>query len=122
MQIKTKSLAFLLLIVLLLVSACTIQLRVKIDLAEDGSGQITAGVGLDEQARNQPAFQNVDEALRISDLIEAGWEFENTGLGSDGREWFESTKSFTNPDDLQKVLNELTNLLKLLKIGSSLQR
>ena len=109
MQIKTKLLAFLLLIVLLLVSACTIQLRVKIDLAEDGSGQITAGVGLDEQARNQPAFQNVDEALRISDLIEAGWEFENTGLGSDGREWFESTKSFTNPDDLQKVLNELTN-------------
>ena len=84
MQIKTKSLAFLLLIVLLLVSACTIQLRVKIDLAEDGSGQITAGVGLDEQARNQPAFQNIDEALRISDLIEAGWEFENTGLGSDG--------------------------------------
>ena len=109
MQIKTKSLAFLLLIVLLLVSACTIQLRVKIDLAEDGSGQITAGIGLDEQARNQPAFQNVEEALRISDLIEAGWEFENTGLGSDGREWFESTKSFTNPDDLQKVLNELTN-------------
>ena len=54
---------------LLLVSACTIQLRVKIDLAEDGSGQITAGIGLDEQARNQPAFQNVDEALRISDLL-----------------------------------------------------
>ena len=31
------------------------------------------------------------------------------GAWSDGREWFESTKSFTNPDDLQKVLNELTN-------------
>ena len=77
MQIKTKLLAFLLLTVLLLVSACTIQLRVKIDLAEDGSGQITAGIGLDEQTRNQPAFQNVDEALRISDLI-SGWEFENT--------------------------------------------
>ena len=67
-------------------------MQVKIDLAEDGSGQITAGIGLDEQARNQPAFQNIEEALRISDLIEAGWEFESTGLGSDGREWFESTK------------------------------
>ena len=109
MQIKTKSLALLSLASLLLVSACTIQLRVKIDLAEDGSGQITAGIGLDEQARNQPAFQNIEEALRISDLIEAGWEFESAGLGSDGREWFESTKSFADPDDLQKVLNELTN-------------
>ena len=109
MQIKTKSLALLFLASLLLVSACTIQLRVKIDLAEDGSGQITAGIGLDEQARNQPAFQNIEEALRISDLIEAGWEFESAGLGSDGREWFESAKSFADPDDLQKVLNELTN-------------
>tara|TARA_B100000424_G_scaffold54957_1_gene39588 strand:+ start:202 stop:1650 length:1449 start_codon:yes stop_codon:yes gene_type:complete len=108
-QIKTKSLALLSLASLLLVSACTIQLRVKLDLAEDGSGQITAGIGLDEQARNQPAFQNIEEALRISDLIEAGWEFESAGLGSDGREWFESTKSFADPDDLQKVLNELTN-------------
>ena len=69
MQIKSKSLALLFLASLLLVSACTIQLRVKIDLAEDGSGQITAGIGLDEQARNQPAFQNIEEALRISDLI-----------------------------------------------------
>ena len=109
MQIKTKSLTLLLLTVLLMVSACTIQLRVEIDLAEDGSGQITAGIGLDEEARSQPALQNVEEALRISDLIEAGWEFESAGLGSDGREWFESTKSFNNPDDLQKVLNELTN-------------
>ena len=32
-----------------MVSACTIQLRVEIDLAEDGSGQITAGIGLDEE-------------------------------------------------------------------------
>ena len=109
MQIKTKSLALLALTVLLSVSACTIQLRVEIDLAEDGSGQITAGIGLDEEARSQPALQNVEEALRISDLIEAGWEFESAGLGSDGREWFEATKSFNNPDDLQKVLNELTN-------------
>jgi len=108
-QIKTKSLVLLLSTVLLLVSSCTIQLRVKIDLAEDGSGQITAGIGLDEGARNEPALQNVEEALRISDLTSAGWEFESTGLGSDGREWFESTKSFTNPDDLQKALNELTN-------------
>ena len=95
-QIKTKSLVLLLSTVLLLVSSCTIQLRVKIDLAEDGSGQITAGIGLDEGARNEPALQNVEEALRISDLTSAGWEFESTGLGSDGREWFESTKSFTN--------------------------
>ena len=90
-----------------MVSACTIQLRVEIDLAEDGSGQITAGIGLDEEARSQPALQNVEEALRISDLIETGWEFESAGLGSDGREWFESTKSFNNPDDLQKWRNGL---------------
>ena len=109
MQIKTKSLGSILLAVLLLAAGCTIQLRVKIDLAEDGSGQITAGFGLDEEARNQPALQNVEEVLQTSDLNTAGWEFESAGLGPDGREWFESTKSFTDPNDLQKVLNELTN-------------
>ena len=86
MQIKTKSLASILLAILLLAAGCTIQLRVKIDLAEDGSGQITAGFGLDEEARDQPALQNVEEVLKTSDLNTAGWEFESTGLGPDGRE------------------------------------
>ena len=55
-----------------MVSACTIQLRVKIDIAEDGSGQITAGIGLDEEARNQPALQNIEEAKSVA--------FVNTAL------------------------------------------
>ena len=84
MQIKTKSLTLLLLTVLLMVSACTIQLRVEIDLAEDGSGQITAGIGLDEEASSQPALQNVEEALRISDLIEAVGNLKVQGLDLTG--------------------------------------
>ena len=67
-----------------MVSACTIQLRVEIDLAEDGSGQITAGIGLDEEASSQPALQNVEEALRISDLIEAVGNLKVQGLDLTG--------------------------------------
>ena len=106
---KIKHVAFLTLAILFLAAGCTIQLRVKIDVNEDGSGLVTAGVGLDEEAKNQPAFQNIDEILQISDLSVAGWEFESTGLGPDGREWFEATKTFANSEDLPAILNELTN-------------
>ncbi|OUV78671.1 MAG: hypothetical protein CBC90_00995 [Acidimicrobiaceae bacterium TMED130] len=109
MRSKVKPALFVLFSVLLLVTGCTIQLRVKIDVAEDGSGQISAGVGLDQEARNQPVFQNIEEILQTNDLPGSGWIFENTGLGPDGREWFEAKKPFANPEDLQLLLNELTS-------------
>ena len=90
MRSKVTSAIFILFSVLLLVTGCTIQLRVKIDVAEDGSGQISAGVGLDQEARNQPVFQNIEEILQTNDLPASGWIYENTGLGPDGREWFEA--------------------------------
>ena len=105
---KFKNVAFFVLAIIFLTAGCTIQLRVKIDVNEDGSGLVTAGVGLDEGARNQPAFQDIEEVLQISDLSASSWEFESTGLGTDGREWFEATKTFVNSEDLQGVLNELT--------------
>ena len=55
------------------------------------------------------------EILQTNDLPASGWIFENTGLGPDGREWFEAKKPFATPEDLQLLLNELTSSPKAFK-------
>ena len=94
---------------ILLVAGCNLQLRVVIDVEENGSGSVTAGIGLDAAARDEPVFQSLAEILQTADLENSGWSFTTTGRGSDGRDWYEATKAFTDSEDLQSVLNELTN-------------
>ncbi|HJM98902.1 MAG TPA: hypothetical protein QF850_01485, partial [Acidimicrobiales bacterium] len=108
---RSKQLTFIsgLIALLLFVTGCNMQLRVVIDLEENGSGQISAGIGLDAAARDEVVFQNLEEILQTSDLETSGWTFQATGRGSDGRDWYEATKPFANSDDLQNVLNELTS-------------
>jgi len=109
--VRCKQLTFIsgLIALLLFVTGCNIQLRVVIDLEENGSGQVSAGVGLDAAAQDEVVFQNLEEVLQTSDLETSGWTFQTTGRGSDGREWYEATKPFVNAEDLQNVLNELTS-------------
>ncbi len=92
----------------LLLSACNLQLRVTIDVQEDGSGTVTAGVGLDLAAQAVPAFGDLDGLLVVDDLVAAGWTVGGVEQGADGREWFEASKPFAGPDELQSVLDELT--------------
>ncbi|MBU97898.1 MAG: hypothetical protein CL429_02275 [Acidimicrobiaceae bacterium] len=94
---------------ILLVAGCNLQLRVVIDVEENGSGSVTAGIGLDAAARDEPVFQSLAEILQTADLENSGWSFTTTGRGSDGRDWYEATKAFIDSEDLQSVLNELTN-------------
>ena len=108
---RCKQLTFIsgLIALLLFVTGCNIQLRVVIDLEENGSGEVSAGIGLDAAARDEVIFQDLEQVLQTSDLETSGWTFQATGRGSDGREWYEATKPFANSDDLQNILNELTS-------------
>ena len=92
-----------------LVAACNIQLQVTIDVQEDGSGMVTAGIGLDPIAQDQDVFTDLETILRTSDLSANGWEFQATGKAADGRVWYEASKAFLSPEDLQGILEELTS-------------
>ncbi|HJM97954.1 MAG: HAD-IA family hydrolase [Acidimicrobiales bacterium] len=115
MRCKSLTLFSGLVALLFFVAGCNLQLRVVIDVEKNGSGTVTAGVGLDVAAREQVVFQDLETVLQTSDLANSGWGFQNAGRGADGRDWFEATKSFSNSEDLQTVLNELTSSNKTFK-------
>lgn len=92
---------------MVVLTGCNLQLEVAIDVEEDGSGLVTAGLGLDAEANDR--YPNAADLLVTSDLVEAGWEIElPDGPAADGRRWVRASKPFSNPSELQAVLDELT--------------
>jgi hypothetical protein len=90
--------------VLLVLSACEVQVDVLVDVEEDGSGEVTVAVGLDEGAVarvGDPASR-----VRTEDLAAAGWQLEEPEE-RDGVVWLQASKPFANPDDLDLVLDEV---------------
>ena len=80
-----------------------------IDIQEDGAGKVTAGVGLDALAQDQEVFVDLESILRTSDLSSSGWDFEVVGKSADGYMWYEASKGFLSPEDIQEILDELTS-------------
>tara|TARA_B100000131_G_scaffold322888_1_gene378583 strand:- start:1191 stop:2630 length:1440 start_codon:yes stop_codon:yes gene_type:complete len=107
--LRKLQIVFLSIAVALLATACNIQLHVTIDVQEDGSGKVTAAVGLDPIAQDQEEFKNIESILRTSDLSSNGWDFEAIGKSADGYLWYEASKSFLSPRDIQGILEELTS-------------
>jgi putative hydrolase of the HAD superfamily len=100
-----RQFALVIMALMVVLAGCNVQLNVTVDIEEDGSGTVIAGVGLDTDARAR--FPALDELLITSDLVAAGWEVSSAQLLADGREWVLAEKSFDNPDELQSVLDEL---------------
>jgi putative hydrolase of the HAD superfamily len=92
----------------LALAGCNLQLLVEIEVAEDGSGVVTAGVGLDAAAQSLGAFKDVEGLVVLDDLEAAGWIPTPYEQQADGLKWLEVSKTFTGPDELQSVLDELT--------------
>ena len=109
MALRKIRLLFLSIGIALIAAACNIQLQVTIDIQEDGAGKVTAGVGLDALAQDQEVFVDLESILRTSDLSSSGWDFEVVGKSADGYMWFEASKGFLSPEDIQGILDELTS-------------
>ena len=106
-RLLPASLSLILLFVLL--SACRVETTVVIDVEPDGSGEVAVIVALDEEA--VAAVENTEslsEQLRIADLLDAGWEASGPELSaSDGITRITATKSFSVPERLPGVLNDI---------------
>lgn len=85
---------------------CRVQTEVVVDVAEDGSGTVSVGVGLDPDATSR--VPDVAAALRVDDLRAAGWDVTAPRVEDDGHTWVRASKPFADPDGFAAVMGELT--------------
>lgn len=86
-------------------SACQVTLAAGVDVARDGTGRVTAGLGLDADALKEVG--DPATALRLDDVRQAGWLVEAPRKEDDGLTWFRASKTFADPEQVPAILAEL---------------
>lgn len=86
-------------------TACHVTLAAGVDVARDGSGRVTAGVGLDGEALQEVG--DLAAALSVDDLRQAGWQVEGPRREDDGLTWVRASKPFADPDQAAAAVAEL---------------
>ena len=77
-------------------TACHVSIAAGVDVARDGSGRVSAGVGLDADAVKE--IGDPATALRVDDLRRAGWQVEGPRREDDGLTWVRASKPFADPE------------------------
>ena len=86
-------------------AACQVTLTAGVDVNRDGTGRVTAGVGLDEEAVKEVG--DLGSALRLDDVRAAGWQVDPPRKEGDGLTWLRASKPFTEPEQVPAILAEL---------------
>ncbi len=75
------------------------------DVARDGTGRVTAGLGLDADALKEVG--DPATALRLDDVRQAGWDVEAPRREDDGLTWVRASKPFSDPDQVPAIVAEI---------------
>lgn len=86
-------------------AACQITLTAGVDVNRDGTGRVTAGVGLDDAAVREVG--DLATALRLDDVRAAGWAVEPARREGDGLTWVRAAKPFADPAEVPAIVAEL---------------
>ncbi|MGY6502526.1 MAG: HAD family hydrolase [Acidimicrobiales bacterium] len=100
-----RSLVSLLFVALVALSACQARVDVAVDVEDDASGEVTVTVELDREAVDR--LEGVG-SLRTEDLTDAGWVVADTIERDDGAVVLSAAKSFADPAELGRVLEEIS--------------
>lgn len=95
----------LLLAGVLVLAGCRVDGRVRVDVAEDGSGTVTVEVVLDQEAAAR--IPDLAEQLRVRDLRRSGWEVTGPTEAEGGGVTVTASKPFGDPDQLAEVLDQI---------------
>jgi len=90
---------------LLLTSACEVRTDVAVEVHEDGSGFVSVGAGLDDDALRR--VPGIADELRLDDLVATGWEVQQPTREDDGMTWIRVRKPFGTPEEAEQVLAEI---------------
>lgn len=85
--------------------ACQVTLTAGVDVNRDGTGRVTAGVGLDDSALRE--IGDLTVALRLDDVRAAGWAVDAPRKEGDGLTWVRAAKPFADPDEVPAIVAEL---------------
>lgn len=96
----------LLLLALLGATGCQVDVQVGVDVEQDGSGQVSVAVALDEAAAVR--VPDLADQLEVEDLVEAGWVVTGPSAEADGRTWVRATKPFSSAEEAGRVLDEVS--------------
>ena len=91
-----------------LLTGCRLDVRVDTVVEEDGSGEVTVAVGLDDAARGRVG--DPAETFHVEDLRAAGWTVTFAERDPDGMTWVQATKPFATPEEAATVLAEVTGV------------
>ncbi len=86
-------------------SACQVTLTAGVEVNRDGTGQVTAGVGLDDEAVKE--IGDLAGALRLDDVRRAGWQVDQPRKEGDGLTWVRAAKPFNEPEQVPAIVAEL---------------
>ena len=92
-------------LLVLLCSACRVDVEVGIAAEADGSGQVRVEVGAD---RDVVAAIDLSKGVRVDDLRQAGWKIDGPTPRPDGGVQMVATKPFRDPEGAQLAIEELT--------------
>jgi len=92
--------------VALLTTGCQVTLAAGIDVRDDGSGTISAGVGFDDEALAEVG--DLGAGLRADDLRAAGWEVVGPAREDDGLTWVRASKGFGDPEQAATLAAQLS--------------
>jgi len=90
----------------LLATGCQVTLSAGIDVRDDGSGTVRAGVGFDDEALAE--IGDLGKALRADDLRQAGWSVEDPAKEDDGLTWVRASRGFDDPEEAAVVAAQLS--------------
>ncbi len=95
----------LIVIVVMLLTACRVDTTVDISMRADGSGQITVTAVADADVVNQAP--GLAEDLRFDDAVTAGWIVDGPTDAADGGMQVELTHDFANPEEATALLQSI---------------
>ncbi len=86
--------------------ACQVTLIAGVDVNRNGTGRVTAGLGLDDDAVKE--LGDGATALRLDDVRAAGWQVDAPRKEGDGLTWIRASKPFADPAQVPAILAELS--------------
>ncbi len=94
------------LLVVLATSACQVRVTGGIDVDESGGGTVRAGLGLDAEAL--ATVGDVNTALRVDDLRQAGWRIDGPHKEDDGLTWIRVSRPVADTREAVTALAQLS--------------
>ena len=108
MNVSRRRLAALALVAGLLAAGCRVQTDVGITVDEQGTGEVSVTVTLDQEAADR--IPDLATQLEATDLTEAGWMLTGPEAGPDGGQVVSATKPYGSPEQLGAVLAEISGV------------